>query len=273
MNIALMLSFPVLITNWAFASPETAKMGSERRFIAAQVSDFVELGLFFLPDRWDYWVEQAAMRPLRDLRWNKALITRVSLPAQLDRHRDLQTRQLGSSVWQIGIAGDPGLKNYFLTFRRGDRLEIRPVGELKRLRGEGVNAEIEPGVTYNFRLAVWIFDPFRGSTIHMKPVSNTRGPSHKPSTGEIIDALKARAHAFKHAGVEYHALYSTDVDPNTNRLMDSRTFLFLHENGLSTRAWRFSESSLPLGQPVEVSFGDAKFILTRTGSELLIQGR
>jgi hypothetical protein len=59
-------------------------------------------------------------------------------------------------------------------------------------------------------------------------------------------------------------LHGTDVDPATNKLVDSRSLLFIHEAGMSTKAWPVAESALPAGQPTTVSFGDNQYVLTRS---------
>lgn len=198
---------------------------------------------------------------------------RVKLAAQLDRHRDLINRVLGNSAWDISIAGDAGFKNIFLTFMQGQKLIIRPLGDLKRLRSsDGVNVEIEPGLTYNFRVSINIFNPIRGSRLILTPAQGTTGPRHEIKTGVVVDAIQARSYVFNSGGVEYWMLYGTDVDPATQKLVDSRSFLFIHEDGTNTKGWQLAESALPVNKPVSVPFGDESFLLTRTAEgELLIQ--
>lgn len=199
------------------------------------------------------------------------VVGRVTLSAQLDKHRDLMTRQLGRTVWNISVAGDPGFKNFFLTFQAGERLLIRPLGDLNRLRGEGINVEIEPGVTYNFKVSVNIFNPVRGSTLKMTPVNGTQGPSHGPKTGEILDAIKARSYVFKSGGTEYWTLFGTDVDPATNALAQTKSLLFINEAGLSSKAWPLAESALSPDKPHAVTLKQ-DLVLTKTSQgELLIQ--
>ncbi|OGR84520.1 MAG: hypothetical protein A3J74_01595 [Elusimicrobia bacterium RIFCSPHIGHO2_02_FULL_57_9] len=202
------------------------------------------------------------------------IVGRIKLAAQLDRHRDLINRVLGNSAWNISVAGDPGFKNIFFTFQQGEKLVVRPVGDPKRLRSaQGVDVEIEPGLTYNFKVKITIWDPIRGSKVLITPAKGTKGPRYDDlKTGALLDAAKARSYVFNSNGIEYWTLYGTDVDPATNSLKDSRSFLFLHENGMNTQAWQLAESTLPVDQPVVVAFGDANFVLTRTAAgELLIQ--
>lgn len=210
--------------------------------------------------------------PIEETRVRGEIVGRFKLAAQLDRHRDLLTKPLGPKTWNISAAGDAGLKNYYLTFQLAGRLEIRPLGDLNRLRGKGIDVEIEPGVVYNFKVSVNIFNPARGSTLNITPVGATRGPRHDVKTGIILDAVKARSYVFNADGVEYWALYGTDVDPATGKLADTRTFLFVHEAGLSSKAWTLAEAQLPVGQSVQVDFGGNKYVLTRTvEGELLIR--
>jgi hypothetical protein len=189
----------------------------------------------------------------------------IDLKPLLDHHRDLlKGKTLGAKPYDISVAGDAGFKNYFLTFQQAGSLLIAPLGDLNRLRGEGVDIQIEPGVVYNFKVSINIFDPVRGSTLQAHAVRGTRGPNHDIKTGTVLDLVKEKSAIFNADGNEYWVLHGTDVDPATNKLVDSRSLLFIHEAGMSTKAWPVAESALPAGQPTTVSFGDNQYVLTRS---------
>ncbi len=195
----------------------------------------------------------------------------VSLTALLDRHRDLVTRVLGAKPWDISVAGDSAFNTFFLTFQRSSQLVIAPLGELKRLRGEGIDVAIEPGLTYKFKVSINIFSPVRGSTLHMTPIQGTQGPKHDIKTGKILDAIKAKSYVFSIDGSEYWLVHGTDIDPKTNKLSDTKSLLFIHEAGMSSKMWPLAMSSLPEGKPVAVNFGDLSLLLTRaTDGQLAI---
>lgn len=194
---------------------------------------------------------------------------RMTLAAQLDRHRDLLTRQLGAGNWDISVAGDAAFGTYYLTFRQGQRLTIAPLGDLNRLRGDGVTVTVETGVRYNVKVAINIFNPVKGSTIKLTPVDGTRGPKHEIKTGSLLDAVKAKSYVFSADGKEYWTLYGTDVDPKTNTLAATRSVLFVQFDGLNSNAWPVSEGALPEDQPVRVQLR-APYAVTRTAAQLVI---
>lgn len=187
---------------------------------------------------------------------------RLSLPAQLDKHQDLLSRQLGALARLISVAGDGGFKNYFLTFIWGDALAIAPLGELGRLRGSGIDVRVDGSTVYNFKVSINIFNPVRGSTMKMTAVQGTKGPNHDVKTGVILDAVKARSYVFKAKGVEYWLLHGTDVDPATNRRAATRSLLFINEAGTSSKAWPLAETELPVDVDVAVTLKD-RLILRR----------
>jgi hypothetical protein len=198
------------------------------------------------------------------------VVGQVDLKTLLDHHRDLlKAHQLGRKPYDISVAGDPGFKNYFLTFQQASGLLIAPLGDLNRLRGEGIDVTVEPGVVYNFHASINIFNPVRGSTLEIHPTKGTQGPRHDVNTGSLLDMVKAKSYVFSADDNEYWVLHGTDVDPKTNKLTDTRSFLFIHEAGMSTKAWPVEESSLPVGQAVNVTFGDAQLTLTRSAAGLL----
>ena len=217
-------------------------------------------------------IDDPQPRVLPPTRTQGAVVGTVSLAAQLDRHIDLlPATTLGSRAWDIGVAGDAAFKSYFLTFRAGTELKIAPLGDLNRLRGDGVDIQIEPGVVYNFKAKINIFNPVRGSTLQIHPSQGTRGPSRDVKTGALLDAVKARAFVFSSGGSEYWLLHGTDVDTATNRRAATTSLLVIHEAGLSTKAWPIAVASIPVGGALGVTFGNARFALTRdTAGDLTI---
>lgn len=193
-------------------------------------------------------------------------IGRVSLAAQLDRHRDLLTRQLGAQARLISAAGDPGFKDYFLAFAWGAESLFSPLGDLNNLRGSGVNFRLDAQTAYNMKVSINIFSPVRGSTVKLAPIEGTRGPAHEFKTGLVLDAVKARSAVFKYKGAEYWLLYGTDVDPQTRRPAATRSFLIINEAGMSSKAWPLSEAALPLDRAVVITLKDSRLMLTRTAS-------
>ena len=193
----------------------------------------------------------------------------MALASQLDRHRSLFRLKFGARDWDVSVAGDAGFSKYFLTLRDGAELRIAPLGDLNRLHGEGIDIAVEPGVAYNLKLAVNILNTVRGSTLEFKPVQGTRGPKHGVKSGVLLDAVKARSTVFSADGKEYWALYGTDVNPATGGLSDTRSFLFVHMDGLSSKAWPVAEGALTPNQPYRVEL-KSSLALTRTPTELVV---
>lgn len=201
-------------------------------------------------------------------------VGRVNLAAQLDKQRSLLARQLGSAPRDIGAASDAGLKTYYLTFTPAGQpgpVTLAPLGDLNRLRGSGVDARVDATTVYNFKVSVNIFSPTRGSTLHIKPSQGTRGPGHETKTGTVLDAVKARAAVFRAGGKEFWLHYGTDVKDDGSGLADTRSFLIIQENGLSSKAWPLAESALAPDRAATVDLGGTRVTLTRTsGGELVI---
>lgn len=253
----------------AATTPEAARYGAENTFLS------VPKFSFHLSPRVSaksgqqngapvFEVLDPKPREVSILRRRGSPVGSVSLPALLDHHRDLINKTLGRKNYDISVAGDAGFKKYFLTFQQAGSLLITPLGDLNRLRGEGIDVTIEPGVVYNFKANINIFNPVRGSTLEIHATKGTQGPSHDIKTGTILDLVKAKSYVFNGAGNEYWVLHGTDVDPDTNKLTDTKSLLFIHEAGMSTKAWPVAEASLPAGKAVTVSFGDDQFVLTRS---------
>lgn len=250
-------------------SPEAARFSAENTFLSVpkfsfRLSPRVSAKLGQQTGTPLFEVLDPRPRELGPIRQKGNAVGSVSLPALLDHHRDLINKTLGRKNYDISVAGDAGFKKYFLTFVNSGNLLIAPLGDLNRLRGEGIDVTVEPGVVYNFRANINIFNPVRGSTLEIHATKGTQGPSHDIKTGTILDLVKAKSYIFNGAGNEYWVLNGTDVDPNTNKLTDTKSLLFIHEAGMSTKAWPIAEASLPAGKPVSVSFGDDQFVLTRS---------
>ncbi|MDX6769507.1 MAG: hypothetical protein SF051_08250 [Elusimicrobiota bacterium] len=199
---------------------------------------------------------------------------RVALAAQLDKQRALIARQLGARPWDVGVASDAGLRAYYLTFTPASQpgpVTLAPLGDLNRLRGDGVNARVDSATVYNFKVSANIFSPTRGSTLHMRPVAGVSGPSHQTKTGVVLDAVKARAFVFRAGGKEFWLHYGTDVKADGTGFADTRSFLIIHENGLSSKAWPLAESALAPDAAATVDLGGTRVVLTRTsGGELVV---
>jgi hypothetical protein len=197
------------------------------------------------------------------------VLGKVRLAEQLDRHRSLAHLKLGARAWDVSVAGDAGFSRYYLTLRDGADLRLAPLGDLNRLRGEGVDIQVEKGVVYNFHLSINIFNPVRGSTFEIRPARGTGGQSYALKTGALLDAVRDRSFVFSAGGAEYWTLYGTDVDAATGGLAATRSFLFVHLDGLKSNAWPLAEASLPVGQPRRVTFR-SDLVLARSADELSV---
>lgn len=200
-------------------------------------------------------------------------VARVDLAAQLDRQRALLARQLGAAPRDIGVASDAGLKNYYLTFTPAGQpgpVTLAPLGDLNRLRGSGVDARVDAATVYNFKVSVNIFSPTRKSTLHIKPAQGTRGPGHETKTGTLLDAVKARASVFRAGGKEFWLHFGTDVKDDGTGLAGTRSFLIIHENGLSSKAWPLAESALTPDRAGTVDLGGTRVTLLRTSAGQLV---
>jgi len=186
------------------------------------------------------------------------------LSDRLNSHSDLFTRKLGTRDWDLSVAGDPKFEISYLRLERPDEKQLHKIKDINELRGKGVNIKVDEKTIYNFKVSINIFSPTRGSTLKITPIQGTNGPKHKIKTGKILDRVEEESFVFKTAGKEFWTLYGTDVDPETNWFADTRSFLVIHENGLSTKAYPIGEGKLPIGQAVAVTLGDAKVVLRRS---------
>lgn len=202
---------------------------------------------------WEPLLDDLQLSPLARAPQDQQLLARMVLSQQLDRQQALVRLRLGSSLWDVGVAGDAAFKRAYLTFARDGRLRVAPLGNLNRLRGDGIEVQIEPGVVYRFSLSISWTNPVRGSTLNVRPVRGTKGPSHALGTGSLIDAVKARSFVFQADGEEYWAFYGTDIEAATGLPGGTRSLLFIRFDGLSSKAWPLAESALPAGRPTRAT--------------------
>jgi len=193
-----------------------------------------------------------------------------TLADRLDSHRDLLRYKLGAKDYDVSVAGDPAFKVIYLTLRDADEIQLHRIEDLNSLRGSGVVIEVADKTFYRIKVSVNIFSPTRGSTVKIDPERGTRGPKHRTKTGKVLDAVERESYVFKTRGKEFWMLYGTDVDPETNLFADTRSFLVVHEDGLSSKAWPVAESKLPVDQAVSVDLGGTKVVMRRTSSGQLM---
>jgi len=147
------------------------------------------------------------------------------------------------------------------------------IGSLSDLRGKGLDIRVDASTVYNFRVEVGsIFDdPVHKSILWITPVQGTQGPSDRMTTGKLLDVMRAKSALVSVDGEEYEIFYGRDAKSDGSGFADTRSFLFTHEAGMSTKAWPLSESALPLDTPTAVTLGDVELRMTRTsGGELVI---
>ena len=188
---------------------------------------------------------------------------------RLDGHRSLFNRQLGALAWDISMATDSKFDVKYLTFARPEILALRRVEDLDRLRGDGIVIQVDAQTAYRFKVSINIFNPVRGSTLKMEPANGTKGPSHKMSTGQVLDSVKAKSFVFKAGGKEFWLLYGTDADPKTDLLADTRSLLFVNEAGLDSKAYPIAEAAVRAGEPLGVDLGGTRIVLVRTAEGVL----
>ncbi|MDP3542872.1 MAG: hypothetical protein Q8T11_10455 [Elusimicrobiota bacterium] len=185
-------------------------------------------------------------------------------------NRRVTARQFGARTLDLGIASDASFQNKYFTFSDAKATALAPLGDMNRLRGDGIDARVDAKTVYNFKVSVNIFSPVRGSTLKMTPVQGTAGPKHEMKTGALLDAIKAKSFVFKAKGVELLLSYDSDVLPDGSGFAGTNSFLFTKEDGLSSKAWPLAESKLPLDTSAVVDLGGIKLTLTRTSAGALV---
>jgi hypothetical protein len=219
-------------------------------------------------------VLQPALSPskLRPLDAPGAVVGKVVLSALMSANRRLVTRQFGGRTLDLGIVSDAAFSKKYLTFSDPATTSLALLGDMNRLRGAGLDARIDARTVYNFKVAINIFSPVRGSTLKLTPVQGTSGPAHEMKTGALLDAIRAKSFVFKAKGAELWLSYDADVLPDGSGFAETRSFLFTKEDGLSSKAWPLAEARLPVGSSAAVDLGGLKLTLTRTASgELIIR--
>ncbi|MFH2202077.1 MAG: hypothetical protein ABIJ96_03085 [Elusimicrobiota bacterium] len=192
------------------------------------------------------------------------LIGEFKLAERLDSHSDLFTLQLGAKTYDISLAADPKFDIQYMKFLNEDTLILHRVQNANELRGKGIDVRLDEKTVYNFKVSVNIFNPTRGSTLKVTPVGGTRGPSHSIKTGSIFDAIKRESFVFRAGGQEFWLLYGTDIDPAADQPAATRSLLFVHENGLKSKAWPVAEGQLTADKPLVVGLGDTRIALVKS---------
>ncbi|MBI3565949.1 MAG: hypothetical protein HY079_12185 [Elusimicrobia bacterium] len=216
-------------------------------------------------------VLQPALKPvpLPPARVSAAPLAAVDLAAVLDRNLHVTNYRFGARALDLGVATDAGFKSFFLSFSDPAGTTLAPLGDLNRLRGDGVDARIDASTVYNFRVSISIFSPVRGSTLHMNPARGTAGPAHDLKTGALLDAARARATVLNARGGEYWMFYGRDALPSGG-FAPTRSFLFVHMDGLSSKAWPLAEAALAPGVPALVDLGGTRLALLKRADGTLM---
>jgi hypothetical protein len=216
--------------------------------------------------------------------FQKPLIPRPALPGQAlpvvgkvalsgisENNRRLMNKNFGGRALDMGVAGDISFEKKFMTFSDGKMTTLSELGDLDQLRTKGVDVRVDANTSYHVKLVPNAFNPVRGSTLNMALIKGS-GQSHKINTGDLLDAVRARSFVFKAAKQELWMFYGTDALSDGSGFANTRSFLFIKEAGLSSKAWPLAESKLAVDVPSLVDLGDIHLSLTRTsGGELIIR--
>ena len=210
--------------------------------------------------------------PMRGNARSGAVVGKAILGSLHAQNRRVLNRQFGARPLDLGVGTDAGFKNYYFAFSDAKTTTLAAIGDVNRLRNEGVDARIDAKTVYNFKVSINIFSPVRGSTLKITPVQGTVGPKHEMKTGVLLDAIRAKSFVFKAKGNEYWLLYDNDVLPGGSGYAETRSFLFIREDGLSSKAWPLAESALGVDTAGTVDLNGVKLTLTRTSAgELIIR--
>lgn len=210
-------------------------------------------------------VLQPALKPVPTppARAYGAPLATVDLAGVLDRNLHVTNYRFGARALDLGVATDAGFKSFFLSFSDPAGTALTPLGDLNRLRGDGVDARIDASTVYNFRVSISIFNPVRGSTLRMNPTQGTAGPAHDLKTGALLDAVRARATVLNARGNEYWMFYGRDALASGG-FAPTRSYLFVHMDGLSSKAWPLADAALKPGVPAQVDLGGTKLSLLKS---------
>ncbi|HXS99323.1 MAG TPA: hypothetical protein VN915_01465 [Elusimicrobiota bacterium] len=249
------------------AGLESLSASSERDFMNAPLA----VGEALAPQQASEPFLQPALKPapFRPQAAAGEVLGRLNLAAQLDRNLHVTNYKFGARPLDLGIATDAGFRQFFFTFTDRAGTVLAPVGSLSQLRGRGVDARIDASTVYNFKLKINIFNPIRGSTLEMNPTAGTSGPSQSAKSGAVLDAVRARAVIFSLDGSEYWLFYGRDALAG-GVFAKTRSFLFVHMDGLSSKAWPLAESALKADAPAVVSLGDQQVSVTLASSGELV---
>lgn len=215
-------------------------------------------------------VLQQPLKPMHPSGAPGAVVGTAVLSKLKSANRRITARQFGARTLDLGIVSDASFATKFFAFSDAAATVLAPMGDLNRLRGEGIDARVDAKTVYNFKIIVNIFSPVRGSTLKMTPVQGTAGPAHDMKTGALLDAIKAKSFIFKAKGQELLLSYDADALPDGSGFAATNSFLFTKEDGLSSKAWPLNESKLPLDAPAVVDLGGIKLTLTRTSAGELV---
>ncbi|MBI2069712.1 MAG: hypothetical protein HYT79_03845 [Elusimicrobia bacterium] len=199
-------------------------------------------------------------------------VGRTELAPLLDKLLVLLNLELGAHPWFTGAAVNPGGDQFFLTFMppSKDGVVVEPL-DVNRLRGNGQVVTLDEATLYRIKLQVNIFNPVRGSTIHLTPEKPTQGSSHRLGTGQLLDLIKNNSYVFRAKGKEFWFLYGTDIDAQNRRFAETKSLGFFAERGMNSKMWTLPEAQLPSEQAVDVALGDTVIRLFKTQEgELLI---
>ncbi|MFH1725645.1 MAG: hypothetical protein ABII00_13635 [Elusimicrobiota bacterium] len=192
------------------------------------------------------------------------LLGSFRLEDQLNAHRDAFNLQFGAGMWDFSLAADAGFDYQYFSFQQGDTIKLHRIEDPKQLRGEGVVVRIDDRTSYRFKVSINIFNPVRGSSLLMDPVNGTQGPDHRIRTGTLLDRVKEESYVFNADRKEFWTLYGNDVDPATDTFADTRSLLFVNENGMGSKGWPLAETALEPGTPLMLTLGETKIILIKT---------
>lgn len=273
MNRLLLAAALVLPSAAGAAALESLSAGAERDFLSSAPSVRESVRAAAQLPQAPVALQTPAVRALGANEAAARFTARVMLAAQLDKNLFLMKETLGTRLLDVGIAIDAGAKSRFLTFTDASGIALGKIGSLGDLRGRGVDVRIDASTVYNFRIQVGsIFDdPVHKSVLFITPTAGTRGPSDHMTTGRLLDAMRAKSALIKIDGEEYEIFYGRDAKSDGGGFANTRSFLFTHEAGLSTKAWPLAESALPLDVTTVVTLGDVEVQMTRTsGGELVI---
>lgn len=264
----LLLIAALLLPVAATAGVESLSVSAERDFASAPLA--LGASLQAGPAAEPFLQPELKPLPFRAQTAAGEELGRLNLSAQLDRNLHVTNYKFGARPLDLGIATDAGFKQFFFTFTDRVGSALAPIASVSQLRGPGVDARIDAATIYNFKLKINIFNPVRGSTLEMNPAGGTSGPSQSVKSGALLDAVRARAVLFTLNGSEYWLFYGRDARAS-GVFAKTRSFLFVHMDGLSSKAWPLAESSLKADAPAVLSLGGEQISVTLASGDLVVR--